>query len=158
MTFTKIMRLAVATAAASLCCTLANAADTQSMAVSASVQGICKLTSVPAMGFGSLDPSATADATASSAVIYKCTKGTSPTSFSVGASTTGTYNGTLTSGTTADTIPYAVTWTAPSTAGTGLGTAITGTTVTLSGTILNANYVNVTAASYAQSVAIVIAP
>lgn len=55
----------------------AAAADTGTLVATASVSGVCKFVAVPAMAFGAIDPSTVAaDVTASSAVTYKCTKGT----------------------------------------------------------------------------------
>lgn len=55
----------------------AAAADTGTLVVTASVSGVCKFSTVPAMAFGAIDPSTVAaPVTASSAVTYRCTKGT----------------------------------------------------------------------------------
>jgi spore coat protein U-like protein len=146
---------------AALACAGAHA-DNQNITVSATVSGVCKLTAVPNMSFA-LDPTSSANGSATSAIQYKCTKGTAPTTFSVGGSSNGTFNGTgatalAGTGANADTIPYTITWTAPSAQGSGFGSGSTATTVELTGTILNANYVNVQADTYSRQVAIVINP
>ena len=155
----KLVRLASIAGIAALSTLAAHAADSVNLNVTASVTGTCKLTSVPTMAFGALDPAAGTNATAGSNVIYKCTKGTSPSGFTVGGSTSP-YTGSLagaTSGNT-DVIPFKVTWTNPTTAGTGLGASITGVTVALSGSIQGTDYVNVTADNYSATVADAINP
>lgn len=146
---------------AALACTGAHA-DSQQITVTANVSGVCKLTAYPNMTF-TLDPTSNADGSASSAIQYKCTKGTAPATFSVGGATGGTYNATganALGGSTGntDTIPYQITWTTPTAQGTGFGTGSTATTVNLTGTILNANYVNVRADSYTKQVTVAITP
>lgn len=155
----KFVRLAAVTAAAAMSCSFA-AADTLSMAVSATVVGTCKLVSVPALPFGTLDQVAAPDLDPAAVnVTYRCTKNTAPATFTVGASNTGSFTGSLSNTTTpGDTIAYTITWTAPTTGGTGLGTGITPVNVPLSGHMLGASYQNVTAGSYSQSVAVVITP
>lgn len=153
--FARIAAVVLAAAASSA----AFAADSQNLAVSATVAGTCKLTAVPAMGF-TLDPSVGGTGTASSAVQYKCTKGLSAGAFTVGAVSNGTtgYSGTLTNAGT-DTIAYSINWTNPSAfTGTGFGSGSTANTVTLNGTIAAAAYQNVAAGTYNGTVAVTIAP
>ena len=159
MTRLKFARIAAVAAAAALTCSFASA-DTVSMAVSANVVGTCKLVSVPPLPFGTLDQviAPAVDPTAVN-VTYRCTKSTAPSLFTVGASNTGTFIGVLANTTTpGDTIAYTVTWTAPTTGGSGLGTAVTPVNVPLSGHMLGASYQNVTAGSYSQAVAVIITP
>ena len=159
MTRLNFTRIAAVAAAAALSCSFASA-DTGSMAVSANVIGTCKLISVPSLPFGTLDQvlAPAVDPTAVN-VTYRCTKNTAPATFTVGASNTGTFIGLLANTTTpGDTIAYTITWTAPTTGGSGLGTGITAVNVPLSGHMLGASYQNVTAGSYAQAVAVVITP
>lgn len=158
MSSIKSLRLAVVAAAAVLSCSLAMAADSQNITVSATVSGNCKLTSFPNMSFGALDPSSAANGSGSATISYKCTKGTSPATFTVGGSASP-YSGTLTGALASpDTIAYSITWTAPTTAGTGFGAGSTATDVVLTGSILNADYVNVKADTYSQTVAVAITP
>lgn len=164
MSKSKFLYLAVATAAAlSL---PAFAADSQNMAVSATVSGICKLTSVPAMTFPALDPSVNAPvSTAAIPVVYKCTKGTPAGAFTVGASATGTYTSGATSATGAlvgtgantDVLQFSIAWAVPG-AWTGLGFGNAGNTVNLTGTIVYAQFQNATADTYSKNVAITIDP
>lgn len=154
LNFARIAAVALAAAASSV----AFAADTQNLTVTATVSGTCKLTAVPAMSF-TLDPSVGGNAASTSAVQYKCNKGLAPTSFSVGGQSSGAtgYSSALTNAST-DTIPYKITWTDPTGTGTGFGSGSTATTVTLNGAILAADYLNVSAGTYSQTVAVTIAP
>jgi spore coat protein U-like protein len=138
-------------------------ADTGTLSVSASITPTCKLASVPPMAF-TLNPTSALDATQTSGVTYRCTKGTAPTGFTVGGASaatgfsSGTTNALVGTGTNTDKLQYSIAWANPTTAGTGLGTGVTPVTVTLTGTILNAQFVNATADTYSGSVAVVITP
>ncbi len=157
--------LAGAAAAAAVLCSLpALAADNGNVTVSATVQGICKLTLTPGMTFAAatgIDPTGTADATATSTVKYRCTKGTSAGSFSVGGSTTGTYNGLLTGASLSpDTMAYQITWSTNYSgfSGAGFAPAAAEGSVLLTGTITAAAYSVVKADTYSQTVAVSITP
>ena len=143
----------------------ASANDTASLAVSATVQGVCMFSGTPtAMYIHSpsltyLDPSLTTDGTGTSTVSYKCTKSTSPT-LSVGGATTSPYNapgnsGLSSGGTPPTYIPFSIAWGSLSA---GAGFAAAALTVTLTGTILNASYTAAAAGTYSQSVPLVINP
>ena len=149
---------AIAAAALALAASTGFAADNLSLNVTASVAAVCNLTLSGPMAFGALDPTSTANATASVTASYKCTKGTAVTSFTVDGGITGTYAGSMTgAGATPDSIPYTITWTNPTAyTGGGLGSAVAAKTVSLGGTITNANYVNVKPDSYAGSVSIAV--
>lgn len=174
MSKTAGLRLAAAIAlAAAPALTLA--ADSATVSVTATVKAVCKLSaSTYSMGFGTLDPSATGspNGTGTATIGYTCTKGTAPSSVSVGGVSNGTTGfsssssaaasaggdlaSTSNSATNTDRLPYKITWTTPTTAGTGLGA--TATTFDLTGTITYANYSTVTADSYSGAVGISIAP
>ena len=150
-------RLAVATAAVTLFGSAAFAGDNQNMTVQAKVIGTCKFVTVPLLDFGTLNQ-VTAPAVNPPAVdvTYRCTKNTAPSGFTVGGSNTGSFTGSLSNG--IDPIAYSITWTAPVTAGLGLGTGVTPVNVALTGSIAATIYQNVSAGTYTQLVAIVIAP
>jgi spore coat protein U-like protein len=137
-------------------------ADSVNMTVSATVAAGCKMTSVPAMAFGTLDQILAPNVTVPVTVSYKCTVGTTPTAFTVGGATAapaaaGTFNGTMASG--ANNMNYTIGWTGPTlSAGTGVGSAGTATSVTLTGSLLGATYANSPVGSYTQSVAIAVTP
>lgn len=62
------------------------AADVQNLVVQAKVSGVCKFGNIPALDFGTIDPSTVAAAVpASSIVEYRCTKNTAPASLSAAA-------------------------------------------------------------------------
>ena len=144
---------AVALVAAASSSVFAAPGDTQQLVVTANVSGVCRLTSVPAMTFA-LDPAVGTDPTKTSDVVYKCTKDTAPGTFTVGG-VASNYSGSL-SGPAS--MPYTITWTAPTAKGSGLGSSVTGVTVTLTGKILGTDYVNAAAGAYTQTIDVVIAP
>src|SRR5262245_26602629 len=124
----KIARIA-AVALAATAASAAFAGDTQNLLVTANVQGSCKLTAVPDMTF-TLDPTVGTNQNATSAVQYKCTKNTAPTTFTVGgAAAAAGYSNSLTGA--GGTIPYSIAWTAPASQGNGLGSSAAAITVTL---------------------------
>ena len=62
------------------------AADVQDLVVQAQVSGVCKFGNIPALDFGTIDPSTVAaNVTGSSIVEYRCTKNTAPASLSAAA-------------------------------------------------------------------------
>ena len=133
------------------------AADSQNLTAQATVNGTCKLATVPTLDFGTLDQvNAPAVNPTAVNVTYRCTKNTAPSSFKVGGTATSPFTGSLSNGT--DTIAYTITWTAPTTQGSGLGTSVTPVNVGLAGSMAGTAYQNVSAGSYTQSVAIDIAP
>jgi len=147
-----------------------HAADSQNMTVQATVSSTCRLvTPLPTMSF-TLDPAVGTDQTAPATVQYRCTKGTAPNgtnAFTVAGANTGTYTSGTTAGTGAmvgqtagniDVLPFKITWTAPSTAGSGFGSSVTPVDVVLTGTVLGTDYVNVTADTYKKTIAIAINP
>lgn len=157
MSQSKSLRIAAIAAAAALSCSFAFAGDTQNMTVQAQVVGTCKLVTVPTLDFGTLDQvTAPAVNPAAVNVTYRCTKNTAPATFTVGGGASP-FTGSLGNGT--DTIAYTITWTAPTTGGSGLGTGITPVNVALTGSMAGgANYQNVSAGTYTQTVAIAITP
>lgn len=133
--------------------------DSANLTVTATVGAKCKVTA-GTMAFGSLDPTLTTDATMSSTVSYKCTKGTDVTSFEVNgeaAGTTGTTGTMAGTGTNTDTIAFEIKWTNPTAfTGSGLGAGGTAKSVTLNGKILNADYVDVAPDTYTGSAAVAV--
>src|SRR5258706_15029769 len=80
----KKILLASMIAAAFGASTSAFAGNTQTMAVSATITGTCKLQSAAALAVCSNDPSNLTAATANADVTYKCTNGNAPTSLTAG--------------------------------------------------------------------------
>lgn len=148
--FARIAAAALAVAASSTAF-----ADSQNLVVTANVAGVCKLNTIPGMTFA-LDPTVGTNQTQTTTVSYKCTKGTAPTSMTVGGALAAAgYSGTLTG---PSAMPYTIAWTAPATAGSGLGSAVTAVNVTLTGSILGTDYVNAAAGAYTETIAVVIVP
>lgn len=157
---------AAAVLAAALAAGKASASDTQLLTVTTTVPGVCKLTAVPAMSF-MLDPSnSSQNGVASSAVQFKCTRGSPAGTFTVGGVSDGSAgyssgagNALIGSGGNSDKIAYTITWTTPSAfTGTGFGSGSSAATVNLNGFIPYANYANVAADTYSGTVAITINP
>ena len=155
----KLARLAAVTAAAALTCAVASA-DSLNMAVTANVSGKCKMVSVPPLDFGTLDQVLAPVVTpAAVSVTYRCTKGTAPSTFTVGGFASSPFTGSLTTA-GPDTIAYTIAWPTPvNTVGGGLGALIAPVTVLLTGSMPGgANYQNVAAGPYAQTVPVAITP
>jgi spore coat protein U-like protein len=124
----KFPRLALAGALAAFSCVGFAADDFANIAVTATVQGVCKLTSATVLNIAA-DPSTGLAAENTAPVSFKCTKN-HPYTFSVSqgatSSSTGSLGGTLSDGAaTPVTIPFTATWTAPSGTGNGFSTAVT---------------------------------
>jgi spore coat protein U-like protein len=158
MNKSSIFRLAVVAVALSASSAFAGPGD-GTMAVTAKVDGVCKFVSAGTMAFGTLNQLSAADAPGSSSVVYRCTRGVTP-QFSVGGDKTGSYTTAadkrLKGTANGEFIPFTVTWNpATVTAGTGLGNDVT---VALTGSIANADFINVSADNYNATVDIVVTP
>ncbi len=132
------------------------AASTNAISVSATVIGTCKFSSATStLAFGNLDPTLATNATASMSTNFWCTKGaayaiTNDTGLHNSGATIRMQNG-------ADAtqfIPYTIAYT---NAGTGLGKN-TPVTLNVTGTVLNADYVDAGAGSYSDTVTLTINP
>lgn len=131
---------------------IAAAADSTTLAVTATVSGICKFsaTSTP-LSFGTVDPSLTVDKVVTANVLYKCTKGTA----SAGVTATGGTSRTMASG--ALTLPYTLGFSGGTATGTGFG-AGQDLTLVVTGTITAAQYQNASAGAYTENVTLNITP
>jgi hypothetical protein len=133
------------------------AGDTATLAVTATVSGTCKFTTASFnMNFGTLDPSAAANQTQTTALSYKCTKGQAATSFSFDGDATSPASVNITNGT--DNIPVGLAWAVPATLGSGFGVGSTAISMNVTGTFLATDYNNVSAGVYTKNVAVVVAP
>jgi spore coat protein U-like protein len=133
------------------------AGDTATLAVTASVSGTCKFTTGTFnMNFGALDPASVSNQTQNTAVTYKCTKDTAPTSFSFDGATASPTSVNITNGT--DNIPVSLSWTVPATLGSGFGAGSTAISMNVAGDILGTSYANVSAGAYSKNVAVIVAP
>lgn len=156
MTKSKAFRLAILAAATVVSGTSA-VADTMDMTVRARVNGACRMVAAPMVNFGILNQVAAPDLTMPSVdVQYRCTKGVTPGTFTIGASGTGTYTGAVDNGT--DTIPYTLTWsTAAVTAGLGMAPGQE-VSVGVVGKMTGTDYQNVSAGIYQELVTIEVLP
>ncbi|WP_332816281.1 spore coat protein U domain-containing protein [Ramlibacter sp.] len=152
----------LAAAAATLFATAAAAADTATLNVTAEVKGVCKFSGAPfsmsitSPSLAHLDPTLTSDGTGTATVSYQCTKNTAPT-LKVGGTTTSPYtaSGTDRLVSSGNYIPFQIAWGALS-AGAGFNQAAS--TIDLTGTIANANYIDAPVGTYTASVALEITP
>lgn len=134
-------------------------AATQDLTVSARVVGNCAFDSASDVDFGDLVQTSAADATATGNLVFWCTKNASYTLGDQDNPTTGdgTFAGTLSAppGANQDTIDYTLTYTEFSGDGAGKTAPITSE---ITATIVNANYVNVAADTYTDTVTFTITP
>lgn len=136
---------------------IAAATDSGSMTVSTSVSGTCKFTTATfAMNFGTLDPLNASDQTSKTALTLKCTKNVSASAFSFDGVATSPATIQITNGT--NSIPVTLAWAAPVTAGSGFGPGSTSISMTVTGTILGANYAAAAAGTYTRNVTVVVGP
>ena len=145
----------VAAVAAMFGSTGARASDSVSVTVNATIVGVWKFfTSSPVVnitntGSGSnIDPSSSTDATGNAAITYRCSNGTSPT-FTVPSSATLTAGGGAT-------LSPAISSTNGG-AGTGMGSGQE-KTLTVTGTILAANFQNAAAGAYTGTITVSVTP
>lgn len=133
---------------------LAAAADSQTLAVTANVPGLCKFssTSTP-LAFGNVDPSLTVDKVVPVNVNYKCTKNTS----SLGVTAAGGTNRTMAGPTAADTMGYTLGFSGGTQAGKGFGPG-QDLVLVVTGTITAAQYQNAAAGAYSENVTLNITP
>lgn len=141
------------------------AADTASLTVNATVNGVCKFTApasatltlsnvaLPATG---IDPSSATSATGSTTLLYRCTKGQAP-GFSAGQGNnwSGSSN-QVKHATLADVMAYSLSL-SPS-APTGAGFAAADQTLTITGSILQADFQAAAAGNYTDTVVISVTP
>lgn len=137
---------------------LAFAGDTQDLTVSATVNGVCKFSSAAqTLSFGAFDPSEAGPIAGSgAAVTYKCTKGTSATSVTPGNGLNFA-SGSRRMGNGTDFIPYTLTISGDDQAGTGFGPG-QDKALTVGGSIVAADYQNVSAGAYSDTVVLTLAP
>jgi spore coat protein U-like protein len=127
--------------------------ESATLQVSARIGGGCVLSTSGPMAFGDLSLTSGANETKQVIVTYKCASGLNVSALSVGGETDGDFGGSManTSG-PSDTIPYSITWSALAAAGyTSTGFANV-KNITLTGTILNADYNSKAPGNYAESV------
>lgn len=130
-------------------------AATQDITVSANVVGTCRFDSAANVGFGLLDQTSVADATATGSLVFWCTQNTNYTlsdEANVGTAD-GVFTGSLVDG--GNSIPYELTYTNVSGPGAGKNSPITSV---ITGTIANADFVDAPAGTYSDTVTFTITP
>lgn len=140
----------------------AAAADSATVTVNATVIGVCKFDTTSATvtvtnggASSTIDPSLTGNATGTATLNYRCSNGTTPGFATTPSSPTTVACSTApTCGT--DTMPVSVSFSG-ATAGTGMGSG-QGKQVTVTGTILQADYVNARVGSYTRSLTVNLTP
>ena len=137
---------------------VAMAADTNTLTVTASVLGTCKFVApkTSSLDFGSLDPSVGTDVNASNTTQFWCTKGvtTDVVSAGNGSNWDGAKRNMLDSVST-DLIPYTLTLTKDGSPNAGPASP---RTLTIAGQVLGADYTGKSAGSYSDTVIISINP
>jgi spore coat protein U-like protein len=151
---TKKNNLIAATIAALLLAGNAMAADSHTITVNATVSATCKFNAASSTMNLTLDPTATSTVTQTASVLYRCTKGTTPSFALSSGSTSSATGGNLVNGT--ESIPYTFSSTAGGN-GTGMG-AGNDKTLSVSVSVNQANAANVTPAVYTDSITITLTP
>jgi spore coat protein U-like protein len=129
-------------------------ADTQDLVVSAQVVGTCRFDSASDIDFGTLDQTATTDETATGNLVFWCTKNANyALTDEANPTIDGSFSGTLVG--TNDSIPYDLTYTNFSGSGAGKTSPITSV---VTATIINADYVDVEADTYSDTVTFTVTP
>lgn len=134
----------------------AAAADSSNLTVTANVVGTCMFSSSAAtLAFGALDQSLATPVNGTGSTQFWCTKGTAASSITPdnGLHFSGSRRMALPAD--ADFIPYSLSLTPSSLMGNGKTTP---NTLTIDGTIANADYINATAGNYSDTVVISINP
>lgn len=141
-----------------LCAPAAQASDSVSVTVNATIVGVCKFfTAAPVVnitntGTGSnIDPSSATTATGNAPITYRCSNGTSPT-FTVPATATVTCASCTGTPTMTPTITSSNTG-----AGTGMGSG-QDKTLTVTGTLLQAAFQNAAAGAYTGNITVSVTP
>ncbi len=132
------------------------ALSTNTISVSATVNGTCKFSSgTSTLAFGLLDPAVATDAIGTVNPTFWCTKGAAYSiANDLGAHASGTAIRMQHATILTEFIPYTLAYTG---AGSGLGKS-TPVTLAVTGTILNADYVNAAAGNYTDTVVLTITP
>jgi spore coat protein U-like protein len=149
----KILMAVVAVAAVAMA-GIAVAADSATVGVSATVAGNCKVLSPGSISYA-LDPATGGNATGTvTQPTFWCTKASTYTITDPGGIHDSAGSKRMKHATLSEYIPYTFTFTATGT-GAGRGTTLS---MDIASTVAEANYINASAGSYADSVILTIAP
>jgi hypothetical protein len=130
-------------------------ADTNTLTVNGTVTGTCKFVTATSTLSFTLDPSLATDATATTSPTFWCTKGAAYTATSGQGSNYSTKNRMKGLTTLTEFIPYSLVLSPASGSGTGKNTPIT---LLVTGTVSNADYVDVAAQNYSDTVVLTVLP
>lgn len=132
----------------------AQAADSHTITVNATVAGNCRFNAGTSTVNMTLDPTATTTVTGNANVLYRCTKGSTPSFVFASGSTSSGVGGNLVNGSESIAYTYA---TASGGAGSGLGPG-QDKTLTVTVSVDQTNAANVTPATYTDTIAISVTP
>lgn len=149
----KLIAAACATAAM-LMGGAAVAADSHTITVNATVNGTCKFNAGTSTVNMTIDPTASTTVTGNAAVLYRCTKGTTPVFALSSGSTSSPTGGNLVNG--SESIPYTYTSVSGGN-GTGMG-AGQDKTLSVTVSVNQANAAGVTPNTYTDTIAITLTP
>jgi spore coat protein U-like protein len=155
MDITLRLRILVAAFAAAIV-PAAMAAESAEIRVTATVINTCKITETQDISFGSLDPAAAGDATAEGFISFKCTKNADYTlSADNGANWDAKAGKRRMKGADTDFLPYSLAQVAFTGKGAGFSTPIR---VALRASLAGADYRDLPAAAYADTLRVTINP
>jgi len=133
---------------------LASAADSSTLAVSATVKGVCKFSAASTpLAFADIDPSATTNAVITANLLYRCTKNTAGAAITTSDGVLATRTMTAGGG---QTLPYSLSFGSAPGVGNGFGAAVQ--TIVVTGTITVAQFQGAEAATYSENVSLSITP
>lgn len=161
----KVVPMAAALIVAGLAIsTGAQAGGTTSLTVNAKISGVCKVTAAPGtLDFGTIDPSGSSNATASTTFTMKCSNGTTSTAASDDGGANFSVTKRMQHTTAGNFLPYAIAYSNDTGfSGAGFGGAAASQTVTINGTITPAQYAGALATTgvqvYTDTVTITVNP
>jgi len=132
------------------------AAGSNTLTVNASVTGTCKFSSATStLSFGALDPSSAADGTGSTTTNFWCTKGVNTDAITNDSGLNFSGKNRMKDAVSGEFIPYTLALLKDGLANSGPGAP---RTLTISGTVLNADYTGKSAGNYADTVILSINP
>ncbi len=133
----------------------AMAADTNTLTVSATVQGACKFVSTTStLAFGALDPSVGTNVNGTGTTQFWCTKGVTE-SITADNGLNFAASRQMKDPVSTDVIPYSLTLTPDGNPNSG---PTSPRTLTIAGTVLGTDYITKTAGSYSDTVMLTITP
>jgi spore coat protein U-like protein len=140
------------------------ASTTNTLNVSATVTGNCKFNSAGptaltiANSGANIDPSVAVDASGTANVLYRCTSGTTAAVTAANGTNASGAQQRVRDGVTANYMNYALALAGGGQTGSGFGSAANDKTLVVTGTIVQADFVNAAAGAYTDTVVLTITP